>query len=383
MGWESIEEMSNLSLRDELQALLDKEKEYVLPVLGNPQDTDNTVVSSLMKESSLSEARRSVCQWNYECVDYFMFDREVVYMSMNYYDRYMAGQLIAMQEDPTKKSLIPSAMLSHLLALTCLQLACKLHGEVECHPSASASGQCRKVKLRLEDFCHMSRGTYCISMMEEMELAVLTNLKWKLHPPTPLDFLMRFVKILSVLLNDTDDYELVEAHNLDSGWSVFEVARYQTELAVYSPELCQNFSPSKIALAAILNAMNSKIVSSKRTVISSHVRDLFLDKVHSLSDGFAHLEEGDEMVQARTLLKKLCSKSIILPGKVEDETTVESESTEYELPEIQTFHYDCMAANSTYASPRRVLQANINTSPPPSLQRGTTLSRHQIESIDV
>ena len=106
-----------------------------------------------------------------------------------------------------------------------------------------------------------------------------------------------------------------------------------------------------VALAAILNAMNSKIVSSKRTVISSHVRDLFLDKVHSLSDGFAHLEEGDEMVQARTLLKKLCSKSIILPGKVEDETTVESESTEYELPEIQTFHYDCMAANSTYASP--------------------------------
>ncbi|KAL7484612.1 hypothetical protein ACHAW6_010242 [Cyclotella cf. meneghiniana] len=345
MGWENIEELSSETLREELLALLSKEKEYA-PIIftsttGNPQDVDeNTSVNV----DPLDETRLAICQWNYECVDYFMLDREVVYMSMNFFDRYVAAQMAAIKRlrdsNGTPRSAVPpvSSMVSHLVALTSLQLACKLHGQVEC----PTSGPQRRLKLRMEDFCHMSRGTYCVAMLEEMELSLLTNLQWKLHPPTPLDFLMRYIKILLATLNEAienpgqGEVEVHKAANLESGWSVFEVARYQTELAVYNRDLCRNFPPSTIALAATLNAMNSVVVSTRCTVVSSQARGQFMHQIHSL--GGAHLQDGEDIVQARTLLKKLCSKTVILPGKAEEETS--SESTEYELPDIQSFEYD-------------------------------------------
>jgi hypothetical protein len=153
---------------------------------------------------------------------------------------------------------------------------------------------------------------------------------------------MRYIKVLSGSLNESidtngeDDIEVIKAANIESGWSVFEVARYQTELAVYNRDLCQKFPPSTIALAATLNAMNSVVVSTRRPVVSSQVRTQFMHQLHSL--GGADLQDDDDIVQARTLLKRLCSKTIILPGKAEEETS--SESTEYELPDIQSFEYD-------------------------------------------
>ena len=340
MGWENIEEISAVNLNDELLALLAKEEEY-----APPDQVDNRLDNYV----SFNEVRRSVCQWNYECVDYFMYDREVVSLSMNYFDRYLAGQ-ISMQRASSGKSLMPSTMLSHLVALTSLCLACKLHGEMECHPS---NGQYRRTKLRLQDFCVMSRGTYCAPMLEEMEMSILTSLKWKVHPPTPMDFLMRFVKILSDLLNSsyarTNDDEVDDDGDIDNGWSVFEVARYQTELAVYSSHLSQNFLPSKIALAAMLNAMESRIVSARRTVISSRLRHMFMEQIRSFGGGVAALEEGEDIVEARTILKKLCSKTIVLPGRTAEDPSISPEmapnavvaqSTEYELPEIRSFDLD-------------------------------------------
>jgi hypothetical protein len=364
MGWEDFEEMSSEFLQDELIALLSNEREYAAlnptttATAGNPQDVDQNPATN---NDPLNEIRLSICQWNYECVDYFMLDRQVVFMSMNFYDRYVAAQTAAMQQlhdsnskgrsTSTQASPI-SSMVCHLIALTSLQLACKLHGQMEC----PTSGQQRRLRLRMEDFCHMSRGTFCVAMMEEMELSLLTNLQWKLHTPTPLDFLMRYIKILSVLMNNSinehEDVETQKAANLESGWSVFEVARYQTELATYSTELCRHFSPSKIALASCLNAMNSVVVSTRCTVVSSSVRNRFIQKIYSLGDGFG--PDGEDMIQARTILKKLCPKTITLLGKTEDDglaSSASSESVEYELPDVQSFEYDTkdQAIDSTHS----------------------------------
>lgn len=345
MGWEDIEEMPTINLREELLALLNKELEYALPP---PDGSDGTSSASNDDDESLDAVRRNVCQWNYECVDYFLFDREVVYISMHYFDRYLARQ--AEKERANK----PSVVLSHLLALSCLYVACKLHGATTdsslSHKSSegdvvSTGGQRR---IRLEDFCQMSRGTYCPQMLEEMELSLLSNLQWKLHPPTPTDFLIRFVKILSLLFKgDIYGQSISSTETVGKGWSVFEVARYQIELAVYSPELCHQL-PSKIALAALLNAMDSKVVRTKRTIISSHIRDNFLQHLKCLGGGFTQLNvEGDDMVDARTTLKKLCSKTIVLPGQIVDDQppsnevtfmpiTDEARSFEYELPEVKS-----------------------------------------------
>lgn len=336
MGWEDIEGMPTGNLREELLSLLNKEIEYAIPnVNGNVELSVDTADAD-----SLEAIRRNVCQWNYECVDYFLLDREVVYMSMHYFDRYLARQMATEHAAP------PSLTLSHLLALSSLYVACKLHGVPTDTSSKSVDSRAPGQKLRLQDFCNMSRGTYCPQMLEEMELSLLTNLQWKLHPPTPTDFLIRFVKILSRSLNDDiyGQYVNTDTDSVGKGWSVFEVARYQIELAVYSSELSQ-LLPSKIALAAILNAMDSKIVRTRRTIIPSRVRHSFLEHMKCLGGGFAHLDvESDDMIQARSILKKLCSKTIVLPGQMTDDegevtfTPIQSQSSsfEYELPEVKS-----------------------------------------------
>lgn len=347
MGWEDIEEMSTTNLREELLTLLNKELAYALQPGGNNLTCDEP--SSSHDDESSDMIRRNVCQWNYECVDYFLFDREVVYFSMHYFDRYLATT-----QKMRERTDAPSMKLSHLLALSSLYVACKLHGvRTDSSPShsssddASASGS-ERVRLRPQDFCNMSRGTYCPQMLEDMEMSLLTSLQWKLHPPTPTDFLFRFVKILSLSLNDDPQSINTDVDSVGKGWSVFEVARYQIELAVYSPELCQKVLPSKVALAAIMNAMDSKIVRTKRTIIPSHTRQSFLKDVKCLGGGFSQLNvEGDDMVQARTILKKLCSKTIVLPGQVVDDPpqstdvtftpiAFQTKSFEYELPEVHT-----------------------------------------------
>ena len=330
MGWEDIEEMPTIGLRDELLTLLDKELEYGLPPPPPPppppgggvslpsshagggevggDDDNNTVVLS-----AYEEMRRNVCQWNYECVDYFLFDREVVYYSMHYYDRYHnndnnmnhghyggASSSSSTSAGSTPQQQQPSTMVSHLLALSSLYLACKIHGtaatdnndtlptrgssddeeDVLSSSSFFTSSSSRR-RIGLQQFCIMSRGAYCPQMLEEMEVSLLTNLRWRLHPPSPTDFLIRFVKILSLLLKDDNNIIVYAAttgshqqqhptitstayppthndNNVGKGWSVFEVARYQLELAVYSSELCHNVLPSKIAFAAILNALDSR-----------------------------------------------------------------------------------------------------------------------------
>ena len=125
------------------------------------------------------------------------------------------------------------------------------------------------------------------------------------------------------------------------------MARYQIELAVYSPELCQKFHLSKVALAAIMNAMDSKTMRTKQTIILPHIHQSFLKDVKCLGGGFFQLNvEGDDMVQARTILKKLSSRTIVLPGQVEDDppqstdvtfTPIASQtkSSEYKLPKVQ------------------------------------------------
>ena len=309
MGWEDIEEMPTIGLRDELLTLLDKELEYGLPPPGGgvssspprtPPRAQQPSLSSPPPSSSTSEVggdgnntvlsayeemRRNVCQWNYECVDYFLFDREVVYYSMHYYDRYHNKNNMNPSTSASTPRQQPSTTVNHLLAISSLYLACKIHGTAaamdnnnDTLPTTSGSGDedvlssftssSTRRRIGLQQFCIMSRGAYCPQMLEEMEVSVLTNLQWKLHPPSPTDFLIRYVKILSLLLKDdniivyaaTNHQQQPPTHsdNVGKGWSVFEVARYQLELAVYSSELCHNVLPSKIAFAAILNALDSR-----------------------------------------------------------------------------------------------------------------------------
>lgn len=364
MGWEAIEELSLLTLQEELSALFAKEEQYASHYRSAHDDVDDDATGATATADS--ELRRTVCQWNYDCVDYFRFDREVVFWSMNYFDRHLAECHAGLRRQrphrpggqPPQATL--SGMVTHLVALSSLYLACKLHGHMEQDAVvADAAGhgawRQRKSILTLQEFCLMSRNTYCPQMLEEMELSILSSLRWMLHPPTTMDFLVRLVRMLMELLEResgrvggsgtaSGTSAGCEWH-VDKSWSVFEVARYQTELAVYSPELSSprgGSSPSRVALAAVLNAMDSRVVSSsaKETVVPRTVRDAFLEKVAPRfrdamdvepatepSDGDSVVNQLEIMVQReRSILKSLCSKTIVLPALVVDNASHESSS---------------------------------------------------------
>ena len=353
MGWEDIENMPAANLKDELLTLLKKEVQY---------KTSRNHGSVSGGNCSDITMRHDVCQWNYECADYFLFDREVVYVSMNFFDRFMAKQPVSVDRNDQQ-----SITLRHMLALASLCVASKIHGAGTdpklslsssefSPPSGTGTAGRPPRKILLADFCKMSCGSSCpnmLEMLEKMEMMLLTQLQWKLHPPTPTDFLSRYIKILSLLLSlDDQHHGQVNGEDMDNkskGWSVFELANYQLELAVYDHGLCQKIPPSTLAFAAILNAMDSKIVKTKRTVVSALIRRSFIYHLRGVGGGFDHLDIGDdELVNVRLTLKKLCSKTIVLSVECVDDTpstdatsplsaaipAAEAKKLEYELSDV-------------------------------------------------
>ena len=214
---------------------------------------------------------------------------------MNYFDRFLARQ-----------SDRPSVVSTHLVALSSLYVACKLR-----KPRDSRS-------IHLEDLCNMVCGLYGCQILEDMELLLLTTLQWRLYPPSPKEFMVRYIEILSHSLND-DQRDELNKNGMDNDyndWSVFQVAMYQIELAVYSHKLSRECLPSKLALASILNAMDSKIAGTKRTIISPRIRRSFLKRMSCLRNDFAELNvKDDDMVEVRTALMVLCPRSIVLTGE--------------------------------------------------------------------
>ena len=342
-GEHNIENIPVANLKDELLTLLKKEIQY--------KSHNHGCVSG--GNCSDITVRRDVCQWNYECVDYFLFDREVVYVSLNFFDRFMAKQPASVDPDEQQ-----SITLHHLLALASLCVASKIHGagtdpklsqsSSELSPSGAGTAGRPPRKILLADFCKMS-GSSCpnmLEMLEKMEMMLLTQLQWKLHPPTPTDFLIRYIKILSPLLSHDDQHHgQVSGDDMDNkskGWSILEVARYQLELAVYDHGLCQKIPPSTLAFAAILNAMDSKIVKTKRTMVSALIRRSFIYHLRGVGGGFDHLDIGDdELVNVRSTLKKLCSKTIILSEEFVDDTPSTDATSPLTIPaEAKIFEYE-------------------------------------------
>lgn len=302
--WEDIKDVPTARLREELLSLLNEELAYAAPSLNEAVSLPKQTVPKFWTEAFAADSsdigyeiasRSDICKWNYEIVDHFRFNREVAYLSMNYFDRFLARQ-----------SDRPSVVSIHLVALSSLYVACKLGNSRESR------------SIHLEDLCNMVGGLYGRQMLEEMEMLLLTSLQWRLYPPSPKEFLIRYIEILSHSLNDDqrDEFNKNGMDNDNNDWSVFQLARYQIELAVYSHKLSRECLSSKLALASILNAMDSKIAGTKHTIISPRICRSFLERMSCLGNDFADLNViGDDMVEVRTALMELCPRRIVLTGE--------------------------------------------------------------------
>jgi len=181
---------------------------------GHSSVSDDATAS--LGDAKINELwREKICEWMYQVVDHFDFNREIVSLAISCLDRYLATRVV-------------NRRIFQLAAITALYLTIKLH-----EPSG---------KLRMSSVIELSRGYFLSEHIVTMEDAMLHSLEWHVNPPTSWAFCTDLMRLVS---------EDVPANVL---FDINETARFLTELSVCDYWFATK-KPSVIAFAAIVNAM--------------------------------------------------------------------------------------------------------------------------------
>lgn len=171
--------------------------------------------------------REKICEWAYNIVDYFNYDRTLVFICMNYLDRY------AMKRRVDTKTY-------QLAAMTALFLV------VKTYESRSSSRI-----LDVRSLAKLSQSTFSENSIIAMEMEMLQMLEWNLFPPTAHTFAMNLNNILLAIIYSIKD---CPKPSLNARQEVTELSRFLTELSV-----CDYFfvtqHPSTVAIASLLIAV--------------------------------------------------------------------------------------------------------------------------------
>jgi len=184
--------------------------------------------------------REKTCEWNYQVIDHFEYNREIAFISLNYLDRYLSAHTVIEKD-------------FELVALTSLYIAVKVHESIT--PTISS-------------FVAMSSGRFNTEDLESMEYSILCTLSWYVHPPTPLSFVRNYM----VLLDESGCSSVV----IDE---INETARFLTELSVCDYYFTTR-KPSLIGLGTVLTAFKS----FDEAFLPTHVRRIFQELVRSIAN---------------------------------------------------------------------------------------------------
>jgi len=196
--------------------------------------------------------REKICTWKYHVVDKIDIEREIVYTSMYYLDRYLSKSYV-------DEELFP------LVAATCIYLAIKLHSHK---------------KVSINCIASMGHGMIHPDHIVAMELSIIRTLDWHLHPPTPMSFIEHSFPLVSGSIDALD------------------FARYLSELSVFAaPLIC--ITPSTIAIAANLIAIDHFGLGGE-TLASFRV----------LLDSLSLNTDAPDVIRCSNLLRKLHGLSV-------------------------------------------------------------------------
>lgn len=251
-----------------------------------------SIPQGALSSDAVSEAwRRKLCEWCYEVVDHFGFDREAVAIALSYLDRMVASKTEA-SADPIQKRDF------QLIAVTSLYVALKLHGETD-----ATEGPRRK--LRIDAFVELSRGFFHVDVIENMELNLLSSLKWRVNPPTS-------VKFIGCLLRLCPKWSIAEHSSPRTAvmGGMYDVARYLAELSVCVSSFSFTCKASMVGYASILCAIEAlqdslplpyqvRVTFLKNIAIATgmYPQDLEVRRVcKMLKDLAPNMFEGDEIL---------------------------------------------------------------------------------------
>ncbi|KAL7579694.1 hypothetical protein ACA910_021840 [Epithemia clementina (nom. ined.)] len=197
---------------------------------GAPSEAEgpSTATSASSNTNGITELwREKICEWCYQVVDHFDFQREVVSITMNYLDRYLARKTV-------------SKRFFQLAAMASLSLAVKLHTG----PTTSGNSSQPASNLSMSSMLSLSRGYFTVKQMEAMEMSIMITLGWHLHPPTSLTLTKHLLFLLPL-----------PGLSFEARHNIMELARFLNELSVIDYFFVPH-RPSHVAVAALANTMD-------------------------------------------------------------------------------------------------------------------------------
>lgn len=303
-GFEGQDSSGSIETVDHLMVLLSQEACAYPPCVDYLSMVRQ--MASLESGDIVSEGwRRKLCEWSYEVVDHFGFDREAVSIALNFLDRYVATKVQECNHVIGQREF-------QLLAVTCLYMALKIHGETE-----DPNGQRRK--LRIDAFVELSRGFFPVEVIENMEREVFTTLDWRVNPPTCLRFVASFLRLCPKWTSGASS----QAHCNFIG-SIFDVARYLTELSVCVSSFSCTFKTSVIAYASVLCGMEAL---ESNMPLPFAVRVAFQNNI---ADVTGMTPDCPDILRAKAMVKELCPdmfNRIEVPHEIPDHSENSSDLT--------------------------------------------------------
>jgi hypothetical protein len=189
--------------------------------------------------SVVSETWRiKIVEWCMQVADHFTFDRQVVSYAMNYLDR-----VAALKPQVGNKEY-------QRLAVSCLYLAIKLHGEMEDYEQGYYE---ERKKLSLSVYVELGRGLLTEELICATELEVLRMLRWRVNPPTSTCFLQSFLALLPPL-------------NTVARSQLLDQARYLTDLAACVSIFDQASHTAFCALACAIETASCGLSPTNRVL---------------------------------------------------------------------------------------------------------------------
>ncbi|KAL3614244.1 cyclin [Castilleja foliolosa] len=188
---------------EELQSLFTKEKETCIPKPSN----------------ETGFARKEAVEWVLKINAHYGFSALTAILAVNYLDRFLFT--LCFQKDDKQPWMM------QLLAVTCLSLAAKVE---ETHVPLL-------LDLQVEDAKYLFEA----KTIQRMELLVLSGLKWRMNPVTPLSFLDHIIRRLGLKSYTHWDF-LRSCENL--------------LLSVIPDPRLMNYLPSVLATATMLHVIH-------------------------------------------------------------------------------------------------------------------------------
>lgn len=194
---------------EELETLFRKEKESC-------PESDNSVETIC----PLSLARKESVEWILRVNAYYGFSATTAILAVNYFDRFLWSSNLRTDSKP---------WMMQLAVVTCLSLAAKVE-ETD-------------APLLLDLQVECSECVFDAKTIQKMELLVLSTLKWRMNPVTPLSFLDHTVRRLGM-----KDYNYIHWEFLRSCENLL--------LSVISDSRMVRYLPSVLATATMLQVIH-------------------------------------------------------------------------------------------------------------------------------